>query len=190
MRFVLSFAVYVYDRKRNDIVNIVIMLSVMNDLPDVQQQPPVSPAHSTGTITRRFSKGFQSCLKGTRDDFDVDIDQGKKPSPSWYGYCGYNSSWLLVTLSKIKISPRPMFKQTKKWNRILFFKNFVYNLFKKKKIYSLKRLHSIGPRIFFVVNFFFIVSETSLSPPIKAFRFKLYYRQHRLLYSIYLYIST
>lgn len=57
------------------------MLSVMNDLPDAQQQPPVSPAHSTGTITRRFSKGFQSCLKGTRDDFDVDIDQGKRPSP-------------------------------------------------------------------------------------------------------------
>lgn len=52
------------------------MLSVMNDLPDAQQ-PPVSPAHSTGTITRRFSKGFQSCLKGTRDDFDVDIDHGK-----------------------------------------------------------------------------------------------------------------
>lgn len=54
------------------------MLSVMNDLPDAQQ-PPVSPAHSTGTITRRFSKGFQSCLKGTRDDFDVDVD----PSKSW-----------------------------------------------------------------------------------------------------------
>lgn len=52
----------------------------MNDLPDVQQQPPVSPAHSTGTITRRFSKGFQSCLKGTRDDLDVDIDQGKRTS--------------------------------------------------------------------------------------------------------------
>lgn len=52
------------------------MLSAMNDLPDAQQ-PPVSPAHSTGTITRRFSKGFQSCLKGTRDDFDVYIDQGK-----------------------------------------------------------------------------------------------------------------
>jgi len=55
------------------------MLSVMNDLPDVQHQPPVSPAHSTGTITRRFSKGFQSCLKGAREDFDdLDVDQGKK----------------------------------------------------------------------------------------------------------------
>jgi len=51
----------------------------MNDLPDVQHQPPVSPAHSTGTITRRFSKGFQSCLKGARDDFDdLDVDQGKE----------------------------------------------------------------------------------------------------------------
>jgi len=61
------------------------MLSAMNDLPDVQPPPPVSPAHSTGTITRRFSKGFQSCLKGTRDDFDVDVGQGNEgrpPSPS------------------------------------------------------------------------------------------------------------
>jgi len=60
----------------------------MNDLPDVQHQPPVSPAHSTGTITRRFSKGFQSCLKGARDDFDdLDVDQGKtKTGWPWFTF--------------------------------------------------------------------------------------------------------
>lgn len=64
------------------------MLSVMNDLPDAQLQPPVSPAHSTGTITRRFSKGFQSCLKGTRDDFDVDVDHHRPP-----GKAGWKFEW-------------------------------------------------------------------------------------------------
>ncbi|XP_025413430.1 probable Ras GTPase-activating protein isoform X6 [Sipha flava] len=65
------------------------MLSVMNDLPDVQHQPPVSPAHSTGTITRRFSKGFQSCLKGTRDDFD-DLDF--EPDTSYEKACRRGSA--------------------------------------------------------------------------------------------------